>query len=39
MTKEDNDGFKNSTKCWNNDYADKDVKVKYHFHIPRNHKL
>ena len=30
MTKEDNEDFKNSTKCWicDNDYVDNDVKVK-----------
>ena len=29
MTKEDNEGFKNYTKCWacDNDYVDNDVKV------------
>ena len=34
MTKEDNEDFKNSTKCWvcNNDYID-DVKVRYHCNI------
>ena len=35
MTKEDNENFKDSTKCWicDNDYSDNDVKVRYHFHI------
>ena len=35
MTKEDNEGFKNSTKCWicDNDYIDTDVKVRDHCHI------
>ena len=35
MTKEDNEDFKNSTKCWNcdNDYIDNDVKVRDHGHI------
>ena len=35
MTKEDNEYFKNSTKCWicDNDYVDIDVKVRYHCHI------
>ena len=35
MTKEDNEDFKNSTKCWicDNDYVDNDVKVRDHFHI------
>ena len=30
MTKEDNEDFKNSTKCWicDNDYVDTDVKVR-----------
>ena len=30
MTKEDNEDFKNSTKCWicDNDYIDTDVKVR-----------
>ena len=35
MTKEDNEDFKNSTKCWicDNDYIDSDVKVRDHCHI------
>ena len=39
MTKEDNEEFKNSTKCWicDNDYVDNDVKNKrslsYHWRI------
>ena len=35
MTKEDNENFKNSTKCWicDNYYADNDVKVRDHCHI------
>ena len=35
MTKEDNEVFKNSTKCWicDNDYIDNDVKVIDHCHI------
>ena len=35
MTKEDIEGFKNSTKCWisDNDDIDNDVKVRDHFHI------
>ena len=35
MSKEDNEGFKNSTKCWiwDNDYIDNDVKVRHHCHI------
>ena len=32
MTKEDNEDFKISTKCWicDNDYVDNDVKVRDH---------
>ena len=35
MTKEDNEDFKNSTKCWicHNDYIDTDVKVRNHCHF------
>ena len=35
MTQEDNENFKNSTKCWicDNDYIDADVKVTDHCHI------
>ena len=35
MTKEENEDFENSTKCWiyNNDYADNDVKVRDYCHI------
>ena len=35
MTKEDNEDFKNSTKCWicDNDYIDNDFKVRDHCHI------
>ena len=35
ITKEDNENFKNSTKCWicDNGYIDKDVKVKDHCHM------
>ena len=35
MTKEDNEHFKNSTKCWicDNDCVDNDVKVRDHCHI------
>ena len=35
MTKEDNEDFKNSAKCWtcDNDYVDNDVKVRDHCHI------
>ena len=37
MTKEDNEDFMNSTKCWicDNDYVDNDVKVRDQCHIPR----
>ena len=35
MTKEDNEDFKNSTKCWicDDNYVDNDVKVRDHCHI------
>ena len=35
MTKEDNEDFKNTTRCWicDNDYIDNDVKVRDHCHI------
>ena len=35
MTKEDNENFENSTKCWVcvNDYVDNGVKLKDHSHI------
>ena len=35
MTKEDNENFKNSTKCWicENDYIDNDVKARHHCQI------
>ena len=35
MTKEDNEDFKNSNKCWicDNNYIDTDVKVRDHCHI------
>ena len=35
MTKEDNENFKNSTKCWicDNDYVDNDVKTRDHYHV------
>ena len=35
MTKEDNEDFENSNKCWicDNTYVDCDVKVRYHCHI------
>ena len=35
MSKEDNEDFENSTKCWiyDNAYVDGDVKVRDHCHI------
>ena len=35
MTKEDNEDFENSTKCWicDNDFIDNDVKVRDHCHV------
>ena len=35
MTKEDNEDYKNSTKCWicDNDYVDNNVKVRDHCYI------
>ena len=35
MTKEDNENFKNSAKCWicDNDYVDNNAKVRDHCHI------
>ena len=35
MTKENNEGFENATKCWicDNDYIDTDIKVRDHCHI------
>ena len=35
MTKNGNEDFENSTKCWicENDYIDNDVKVRDHYHI------
>ena len=35
MTIEDNEDFKNSTKCWicDNDYVDNDVKVIDHYRV------
>ena len=40
MTKEDNEGFENSTKSWNCDYnyIDGDVKVRDHCHITGKHR-
>ena len=38
MTKEDDEDFKNSTKCriFDNAYVDSDVKVRDHCHMTRN---
>ena len=35
MPKKEDEDLENSTKCqiYNNDYADGDVKLRYHFHI------
>ena len=40
MTKDDNEDLKNYTKCWfcDNDYADNDVKVRYHWHITEKYR-
>ena len=40
INKEDNEDFKNSTKCWiwYNDYVNNDVKVRYHCHITGEHR-
>ena len=40
MTKEENQDFKNSTKCWicDNYYIDNDVKVRDHCHIARKYR-
>ena len=40
MTKEDNEDFENSTKCWicDNSYVDDDVKVRDHCHITGKNK-
>ena len=40
MTKEDNEDFNNTTKCWicDNDYVDNDVKVRNHCHITGKYK-
>ena len=34
MNKEDNEDFRNSTKCciWDNDYVENDVKIRDHCH-------
>ena len=40
MTKEDNENFKNSTKCWicDHDYIDNDAKVRDHCHITERYR-
>ena len=40
MTKEDNENFNDSTKCWicDNDYIYDDVKVRDHYHIIGKYK-
>ena len=40
MTKEVNEDFDNSTKCWicDNDYIDRDIKVRDHCHITGKYK-
>ena len=40
MTKEDNEDFENSTKCWifDNDYGENDVKVIDHCNITGNYR-
>ena len=40
MTKEDNENFRNSTKCWicDSKYVDNDVKVRSHCHIAGKYK-
>ena len=40
MTKEENQDFKNSTKCWicDNYYIDNDLKVRDHCHIARKYR-
>ena len=40
MTKEDNEDFKNSTKCWicDSDYVNNYVKVRYYCGITGNYR-
>ena len=40
MTKEDNEDFKNSAKCWicDNDFINNDFKVRDHCHIKGNYR-
>ena len=41
ITKEDNEDFEDSTKCWicDNSYIDNDVKVKDHFHFNEKYRV
>ena len=41
IAKEDNEDFENSTKCWiyDNDYIDRDVKVRVYCHITGKYKV
>ena len=40
MTKEGNEEFQSSTKCWicDNDYVDNDVKVRNHCQITKKYR-
>ena len=40
MTKEDNEDFRSSTKCWiyDNDYVDNHPEVRNYFHITKKYK-
>ena len=40
LTKQDNEDFENSIKCWicDNDYIDNDVKIRDHCHITRKYR-
>ena len=40
MTKEDNEDFKNSTRCWtcDDDYVDNDVKARGHCHMIKKYR-
>ena len=40
MTRKDDEGFENSTKCYisDNGYVDGDLRVKDHFHITRKYR-
>ena len=41
MTKEGNEDFKNSTKCWicDNDYIDNEITVRVRCHITRKYRV